>query len=129
MFSGVDHISIAVIANDKSMDWASKMGDVHLAIALVMPEKPTREQIIAATNLTRNLLTDQMAERLLLTKSSVDLQALLMYAMSSCSPKLLYDLRTLTEGLNRTTIFRRRSACTVLKYSAEIVHVFKSTAH
>ncbi|MDF5305039.1 PTS fructose transporter subunit IIA, partial [Vibrio parahaemolyticus] len=40
------------------------------------------EQIIAATNLTRNLLTDQMAERLLLTKSSVDLQALLMYAMS-----------------------------------------------
>ncbi|MDW2204770.1 PTS fructose transporter subunit IIA, partial [Vibrio sp. 1636] len=27
-------------------------------------------------------LTDQMAERLLLTKSSVDLQALLMYAMS-----------------------------------------------
>lgn len=82
MFSGVDHISIAVIANDKSMDWASKMGDVHLAIALVMPEKPTREQIIAATNLTRNLLTDQMAERLLLTKSSVDLQALLMYAMS-----------------------------------------------
>ncbi|MDW2178738.1 PTS sugar transporter subunit IIA, partial [Vibrio sp. 1637] len=28
MFSGVDHISIAVIANEKSMDWASKMGDV-----------------------------------------------------------------------------------------------------
>ena len=82
MFSGVDHISIAVIANEKSMDWASKMGDVHLAIALVIPEKPTREQIIVATNLTRNLLTEQMAERLLLTKSSVDLQALLMYAMS-----------------------------------------------
>ncbi|MCV5263796.1 PTS sugar transporter subunit IIA, partial [Escherichia coli] len=72
----------AVIANEKSMDWASKMGDVHLAIALVMPERPTRDQIIAATTLTRNLLTDQMAERLLLTKSSVDLQALLMYAMS-----------------------------------------------
>ncbi len=82
MFAGVDHISVAVIANEQPVDWASKMGDVHLAIALVMPDKPTREQIIAATNLTRNLLTDQMAERLLLTKSSVDLQALLMYAMS-----------------------------------------------
>ncbi|HDM8055273.1 PTS sugar transporter subunit IIA [Vibrio harveyi] len=82
MFEGVDHISIAVIANEIPMDWASKMGEVHLAIALVMPAKPTREHIIAATNLTRNLLTDQMAERLLLTKSSVDLQALLMYAMS-----------------------------------------------
>ncbi|NIY82514.1 PTS sugar transporter subunit IIA [Vibrio hepatarius] len=83
MYAGVEHISIAVIANDQPMDWSSKMGEVHLAIALVMPDKPTREQIIAATNLTRNLLTDQMADRLLLTKSSVDLQALLMYAMSS----------------------------------------------
>ncbi|MGC9423743.1 PTS sugar transporter subunit IIA [Vibrio sp.] len=82
MFAGVEHISVAVIANQIPMDWASKMGNVHLAIALVMPEKPSREQIIAATNLTRNLLTDQMAERLLLTKSRVDLQALLMYAMS-----------------------------------------------
>ncbi|WP_245868869.1 PTS sugar transporter subunit IIA, partial [Vibrio fujianensis] len=75
MFAGVEHISVAVIANQIPMDWASKMGNVHLAIALVMPEKPSREQIIAATNLTRNLLTDQMAERLLLTKSRVDLQA------------------------------------------------------
>ena len=48
MFSGVDHISIAVIANNKSMDWASKMGDVHLAIALVMPEKPA--QLLAAAS-------------------------------------------------------------------------------
>ncbi|WP_322804908.1 PTS sugar transporter subunit IIA [Vibrio alfacsensis] len=82
MFDGVEHISVAVIANEKPMDWASKMGNVHLAIALVIPAKPTREQIITATNLTRNLLTDQMATRLLSTKSSVDLQALLMYAMS-----------------------------------------------
>ncbi|CAE6918527.1 PTS system nitrogen regulatory IIA component [Vibrio sp. B1REV9] len=82
MFDGVEHISVAVIANEKPMDWASKMGNVRLAIALVIPAKPTREQIITATNLTRNLLTDQMANRLLSTKSSVDLQALLMYAMS-----------------------------------------------
>ncbi|BBM67149.1 PTS fructose transporter subunit IIA [Vibrio alfacsensis] len=82
MFDGVEHISVAVIANEKPMDWASKMGNVHLAIALVIPAKPSREQIITATNLTRNLLTDQMATRLLSTKSSVDLQALLMYAMS-----------------------------------------------
>ncbi len=82
MFEGIEHIAVAVIKNDESMDWASKMGDVHLAIALVMPSKPNREQIIAATNLTRNLLCDQMVERLLLTHSGVDLQALLMYAMS-----------------------------------------------
>ncbi|MGL0817176.1 PTS sugar transporter subunit IIA [Vibrio vulnificus] len=82
MFEGIEHIAVAVIKNDESMDWASKMGDVHLAIALVMPSKPNREQIIAATNLTHNLLCDQMVERLLLTRSGVDLQALLMYAMS-----------------------------------------------
>lgn len=82
MFSGIEHVCVAVIANQEPMDWESRIGRVHLAIALVMPEKPTREQIIAATNLTRNLLTGQVAERLLLTKSSVDLQALLMYAMS-----------------------------------------------
>lgn len=82
MFADVSDISIAVISNDKSIDWASKMGQVHLAIALVMPQSPSREQIVAATNLTRNLLTGQIAQRLLLTRSSVDLQALLMYAMS-----------------------------------------------
>ncbi|TXY22148.1 PTS fructose transporter subunit IIA [Vibrio mimicus] len=82
MFEDVEHITVAVIKNDESMDWASKMGDVHLAIALVMPNQLNREQIIAATNLTRNLLCDQMVERLLLTRSGVDLQALLMYAMS-----------------------------------------------
>ena len=82
MFSGVEHVSIAVIVNDKAIDWASKMGDVHIAIALVIPAKPTRDQIVSATNLTRNLLSGQMAERLLSTRSSVDLQALLMYSMS-----------------------------------------------
>ncbi|PSW22008.1 PTS fructose transporter subunit IIA [Photobacterium sanctipauli] len=82
MFAEAEHISVAVIASETPMDWASKMGEVNLAIALVMPTKPTREQIITATNLTRNLLTGQIAERLLLTRSSVDLQALLMYAMS-----------------------------------------------
>ncbi|ENM3833994.1 PTS sugar transporter subunit IIA [Vibrio cholerae] len=82
MFADIEHIAVAVIKNDEAMDWASQMGEVHLAIALVMPSKPNRDQIITATNLTRNLLCDQMVERLLLTRSGVDLQALLMYAMS-----------------------------------------------
>ena len=82
MFDDIAHISVAVIVNDKAIDWDSKMGLVHIVIALVIPSKPSREQIVAATNLTRNLLSGQMAERLLLTRSSVDLQALLMYSMS-----------------------------------------------
>ena len=82
MFDDITHISVAVIVNDKAIDWDSKMGLVHIVIALVIPSKPSREQIVAATNLTRNLLSGQMAERLLLTRSSVDLQALLMYSMS-----------------------------------------------
>ena len=86
MFDGVEHISVAVIASDSPIDWASKMGAVHLAIALVIPTKPTREQIITVTNLTRNLLCGQVAERLLRTKNSVDLQALLMYIISRLLP-------------------------------------------
>ncbi|MCG9684752.1 PTS sugar transporter subunit IIA [Vibrio sp. Isolate23] len=82
MFEDAEHLAVAVIASEAPIDWASKMGNVNLAIALVMPTKPTPEQIMAATNLTRNLLTGQVAERLLLTRSSVDLQALLMYTMS-----------------------------------------------
>ncbi|GAB2652169.1 PTS sugar transporter subunit IIA [Vibrio panuliri] len=82
MFADVTDVSVAVISNDQSIDWASPMGEVHIAIALVMPKAPSREQIIAATNLTRNLLSGQLAQRLLLTRSSVDLQALLMYAMT-----------------------------------------------
>lgn len=86
MFEGLDHISIAVITSDTPIDWASKIGDVHLAIALVMPAKPTREHIVSATNLTRNLLCEQVPERLLLTRSSIELQALLMYTMSRLLP-------------------------------------------
>jgi len=84
MFEGkeVEQISIAVISSETPIDWASQVGPVHLAIALVMPASPTRDQIITATNLTRNLLSGQLAERLLTTKSSIDLQALLMYSMS-----------------------------------------------
>jgi len=79
---GVENISIAVISSETPIDWASQIGQVHLAIALVMPASPTREQIITATNLTRNLLYGQLAERLLATKCSIELQALLMYSMS-----------------------------------------------
>ncbi|MEZ8095065.1 PTS sugar transporter subunit IIA [Photobacterium swingsii] len=86
MFTDIDHISVAVISSDNPINWESKMGEVHLAIALVMPAKPTREQIISATNLTRNLLCEQLPERLLLTKSCIDLQALLMYSMSRLLP-------------------------------------------
>ncbi|MGF1777174.1 PTS sugar transporter subunit IIA [Vibrio nomapromontoriensis] len=86
MFEDIDHIAIAVIASDTPIDWTSKMGHVNLAIALVMPKTPNREQIIAATNLTRNLLCDQISERLLTTRSRVDLQALLMYFMSRLLP-------------------------------------------
>ena len=75
-------MSIAVIVSEDQIDWASKIGQVNVAIALVMPTKPQREQIIAATNLTRNLLNDQVTERLQKTKSSIDLQALLMYLTS-----------------------------------------------
>lgn len=82
MFADIQHINIAVIANDTPINWESTIGNVHLAIALVMPENPSREQIITATNLTRNLLTEPIVERLLLTRNSIDLQTLLMYAMS-----------------------------------------------
>lgn len=82
MFPASEHISIAVISSETPIDWGSELGQVHLAIALVMPTSPTRDQIITATNLTRNLLSGQLSERLLATKSSIDLQALLMYSMS-----------------------------------------------
>ncbi|KXI24362.1 PTS sugar transporter subunit IIA [Photobacterium sanguinicancri] len=86
MFADIDHISVAVIASESPIPWESRMGEVHLAIALVMPAKPSREQIISATNLTRNLLCDQLPERLLRTKNCIDLQALLMYSMSRLLP-------------------------------------------
>ncbi|OAN10896.1 PTS fructose transporter subunit IIA [Photobacterium jeanii] len=86
MFADTNHISVAVITSETPIDWESKMGEVHLAIALVMPAKPTREQIVSATNLTRNLLCDQLCERLKLTKSRVALQAMLMYSMSRLLP-------------------------------------------
>lgn len=82
MFEHGDEMSIAVISTEDGIDWASRMGPVTLAIALVLPEKPTRNEIIAATTLTRNLLNEHVNERLQNTRSSIDLQALLMYLTS-----------------------------------------------
>lgn len=82
MFADIDHLAVAVIASKEPISWASVIGDVNLAIALVLPAKPNREQIVTVTNLTRNLLCDQMTERLVTTRNSIDLQALLMYSMT-----------------------------------------------
>ncbi|MDA0149787.1 PTS sugar transporter subunit IIA [Vibrio sp. LaRot3] len=82
VFESVDEVSIAVITTEDEIDWNSRMGPVSMAIALVLPSTPSREQIIAATTLTRNLLNEHIVERLLKTRGSVDLQALLMYLTS-----------------------------------------------
>jgi PTS system nitrogen regulatory IIA component len=82
MFEYVEEVSIAVITNEDEIDWNSRMGGVTVAIALVLPTAPSREQIIAATTLTRNLLNEHVTQRLQNTRSSVDLQALLMYLTS-----------------------------------------------
>ncbi|WP_117236377.1 PTS sugar transporter subunit IIA [Vibrio maerlii] len=79
MFEHVDDVSVAVITTDNEIDWGSRMGPVTVAIALVLPVAPSREQIIASTTLTRNLLNDNVLLRLQKTRSSIDLQALLMY--------------------------------------------------
>ena len=80
MFAPIDWVAVGVIRSDTPIDWDSPLGGVHLAIALVLPTNPSREQIITATNLTRNLLAEPIAERLLSTRNRIDLQALLMYA-------------------------------------------------
>ncbi|USD68321.1 PTS sugar transporter subunit IIA [Vibrio sp. SCSIO 43136] len=82
MFDDVDQINIAVISSDSPIDWDSRLGEVNLIIAIVMPTSPTRDQVMAATNLTRNLLTGDLAQRLLLTRSGIELQAILMYSMT-----------------------------------------------
>lgn len=82
MIENLQNLAVAVIVSDTPIDWTLKSGNVNLIIALAIPSKPTREQIISTTNLTRNLLFGQVAERLLKTKNSIDLQALLMYCMT-----------------------------------------------
>lgn len=86
MFAGVKDVSLAVIVNEQAIDWESKIGKIHLAIALVIPLQCTKEHLIAVTNLSRNLLNPKIAERLLLTKTSIDLQTLLMYIMLKLLP-------------------------------------------
>lgn len=82
MKKDIQDIAIAVVASDTAIDWTLKNDNVHLVIAIVIPNKPTREQIITTTNLTRNLLFGQVTVRLLKTKNCIDLQALLMYCMT-----------------------------------------------
>ncbi|PQJ84400.1 PTS sugar transporter subunit IIA [Aliivibrio sifiae] len=77
----VDRPIIAIIRSDYSIDWASKMGDVNLVIALVLPENPTRDMIISATKLTRSMLSSDFSQRLVNTRQPMGLQALLLHAM------------------------------------------------
>ncbi|MDB1124434.1 PTS sugar transporter subunit IIA [Vibrio algarum] len=86
MFNDIELMSIAVIATDLPIDWSSTIGSVRLAIALILPKTPSKDQIVSATNLTRNLLNGQVTERLRQTRNSVDLQALLMYLSSRLLP-------------------------------------------
>lgn len=73
--------TIAIIRSDYSVDWASKMGEVNLIIALVLPEKPNRDMIMAATYLTRSMLSVEFSQRLVNTRQPKGLQALILYAM------------------------------------------------
>ncbi|MGD8172815.1 PTS sugar transporter subunit IIA [Vibrio sp. TRT 21S02] len=82
MFKESHQLSIAAISTEDAIDWQSPIGKTHLAIGLVMPDKPTKAQIIAVTNLTRNLLNHTLCERLLLTRNSSELQSIIMYATS-----------------------------------------------
>lgn len=77
----VDKPCIAIIRSDYAIDWASKMGGIHLVIALILPTSPSRDMIITATKLTRSLLDDDFAQRLIATRHAVGLQALLLYSM------------------------------------------------
>jgi len=82
MFEHIDRIAMAVIATNTPVDWQSPLGEVNFIIGLVMPMRPSLSQIVAATNMTRNLLIEPMSERLLCTRSHADLHAILLYATS-----------------------------------------------
>lgn len=77
----VNKPSIAIIRSDYPIDWASKLGEINLVIALVLPLSPSRDMIVTATKLTRSMLDDDFAHRLIATKHAVGLQALLLYSM------------------------------------------------
>ena len=77
----VEKPTIAIIRSDYAIDWASKMGEVNLIIALVLPDKTNREMLMAATYLTRNLLSADFSQRLVNTRQPKGLQALILYAM------------------------------------------------
>jgi PTS system nitrogen regulatory IIA component len=86
MFDAIDQMAIAVLISEQAINWHSIMGNVHLIIGLVLPARPTRDQLTAATYLTRNLLAEPIGERLLLTRSQTDLRAILSYLTTRLLP-------------------------------------------
>lgn len=52
-----------------------------MIIGLVLPQELTKEMMKAATQLSRNLLSDSFCYRIVATRQSAGLQALLLYAM------------------------------------------------
>lgn len=83
MFGARKEVSIAIIRSDEAIDWESQFGPVNLVVALILPQIATKDQIIAATNLSRNLLNHTIQQRLLNTLNFSDLQVLLLFLMGN----------------------------------------------
>jgi PTS system nitrogen regulatory IIA component len=78
--------SIVVLRLNKPIDWQSRMGDVQLIIALLLPAPPGMNMIKAFTGISRTLLNPVYCHLLTSTAEPEAIKAILLHMMSRACP-------------------------------------------
>ncbi|PWI32692.1 PTS nitrogen regulatory IIA subunit [Vibrio albus] len=79
--------SIAIFRLSQPIDWHSRMGDVRIIIALLLPAPPEMNMIKAFTGISRTLLNPDYCHLITTTKEPEAIKAILLNMMSrSCPP-------------------------------------------
>lgn len=82
MMPGIDLPSVAVIRLSKPLNWGSNLGDVSHIIALLLPQPPVKNVVVAFTQLSRSLLNPFYCNLLTSSHEPEAIKAILLHIMA-----------------------------------------------
>ncbi|MDD1781911.1 PTS sugar transporter subunit IIA [Enterovibrio sp. ZSDZ35] len=82
MLAGITQAHILVATSSEPLDWASSRGDVTRIVGLVLPTPPIREQIVAFSCFSQQLLDDTFCEYLTENNDIDIIETIILHALN-----------------------------------------------
>lgn len=79
---GIDSATLAVIRLNTPIDWNSPLGDIVCVIAMVLPSSPSKNELIAFTQLSKSLINEEFCQLLTKVDEPEAIKAILLHTMS-----------------------------------------------